>query len=553
MLLLLSTINNIIHNDGMIDKSDFLTRRFGSDSLAMKPWQKLSKAGQVFMEGTDYFTANQIWRSKYYENLNKGMSEEQAIKNADDFASRIMGDRSKGAVPEIFNSKTLGFLSQFQLEVNNQWSSLIHDNKIDIQSGNKTALGVTFELGQLFAASYMFNTMMKSLTGSSVMIDPIDMMKKIFFPDDDDEDDIVKRAQNVLGDFINDLPFVSVFTGGRIPIGEAFKGGTTAAKKLMGGTDNYGNEISWDDVNEDLKDSLAYWVLPTGWGQIKKTTKGLSMYDDKLPVAGSYTKSGNLRFSAEDTTFGKIKAGLFGQYSSKYAQDYIDSGYKTIRSSNLDEMKDLDMNSTEYREYREGLSDAGSKIQDKLNYISSLDVSDEDKSIMASNVAKKDIDMSEYKKYGTYEEFNYAQKNPAKYKIMQYVGGYDTYKKYAEEIENIKADYDIRGNAISNSRKRKVIQYVNSLNLTRTQKAMLIKEQYPSFTKYDNEIASYIDKQNINFIEKAGILKQLGFKAYDKQIINYIKQNYRTVEEQQEELEKLGFKVYNYNGKTYVR
>lgn len=552
---LVSTVRNIVHDDGLMEKSDFLTSRLlQSESLAVKPWQKLSKAGQVFMEGTDWFTANAIWRGKYYENLHKGMSEQQAIKNADDFAARIMGDRSKGATAELFNSKTWGFLTQFQLEVNNQWSSLIHDNKIDIQKGNKTPLGVTFELGQLFAASYMFNTMMKSLTGSDVMIDPIDMMKKIFFPDDDDKDKgIVERAQEVLGEFINQLPFASMFTGGRIPIGEAFKGGTTLVKKLSGGTDNYGNKIDWADVDEDLKDSLAYWVLPTGYGQIRKTTKGLSMYDDKLPIAGSYTKSGNLRFSAEDTTLGKVKAGLFGQYSSKYAQDYIKSGYKSINASKLDEMKDLDMNSTEYRKYRQGLSGAGTSIQDKLDYISSLDVSDEDKTIMASNAAKKDIDMSEYKKYGTYEEFSYAQENPAKYQVMKYLGGYDTYKNYEKAINDIKADYDRNGKAITNSRKNKVIKYVNSLNLSRAQKAMLIKEEYPSFTKYDNEIASYVNKQDISYIDKASILKQLGFTAYDKQIINYIKQNYRTVEEQQRELEKLGFKVYNYNGKTYVR
>ena len=550
-----STINNIIHNDGMIEKSDFLTRRLlNTDSLAMKPWQKLTQAGQVFMNGTDYFTANQIWRSKYYENLQKGMSEEQAIKNADDFAARIMGDRSKGSTAELFNSKTLGFLSQFQLEVNNQWSSLIHDNKIDIQKGNKTPLGVTFELGQLFGASYLFNTMMKSLTGSDVMIDPIDMLLKIFKPDDDDEDDIVKRAQKVLGEFINQLPFANLITGGgRIPISEAFTGADTLRKKLTGGTDNYGNEITWGDVSDDLKESLAYWVLPTGYGQIRKTVKGLSMYDDKLPVAGSYTDSGNLRFSAEDTPFGKIKAGLFGQYSSKYAQDYIKSGYKSINASKLDEMKDLDMNSTEYRNYREGLSAAGTSVEDKLDYINSLDVPYADKDIMASNVAKKDIDMKEYNKYGSYEEFNYAQKNPAKYQVMKYVGGYDTYKNYEKEINDIKADYDRNGKAITNSRKNKVIKYVNSLNLTKAQKAMLIKEQYPSFTKYDKEIASYINSQDIRYIEKASILKQLGFTAYDRQIINYIKQNYRTVEEQQEELEKLGFKVYNYNGKTYVR
>ena len=551
----ISTINNIIHDDGMIEKSDFLTSRLlNVDSLSMKPWQKISKAGQIFMEGTDWFTANVIWRSKYFENLHKGMSEQDAIKNADDFAARIMGDRSKGATAEIFNSKTMGFLTQFQLEVNNQWSSLIHDNKIDIESGNKTPLQVTFELGQLFAASYLFNNLMKSLTGSDVMIDPIDMLLKIFKKDDDDDDStIVERAQKVFGDFINDLPFASMFTGGRIPIGEAFKGGTTLAKKLMGGTDNYGNEISWEDVGEDSIDSLAYWLLPTGWGQIKKTTKGLSMYDDKLPIAGSYTKSGNLRFSAEDNAFGKVKAGLFGQYSSKYAQDYIDSGYKSINSSKLDEMKDLDMNSTEYREYRQGLSAAGTSVEDKLNYISDLDVSDEDKTIMASNVAKKDIDMSEYKKYGSYEEFNYAQKNPAKYETMKLIGGYDTYKKFEKEIEKITADYDRNGKAINNSRKNKVVQYVNSLNLTKAQKAMLIKEQYPSFTQYDSEIASYVNNQNMSFIEKAGVLKQLGFKAYDKQIIEYIKQNYKTVAEQEEELKKLGFKVYYYNGKAYVR
>ena len=100
------------------------------------------------MTGSDYFTANQIWRGKYFENIQKGMNETEAIKSADDFASRIMGDRSKGSTATMFNSKTLGFFTQFQLEVNNQWSSLIHDNKIDIQSGNKTGASVLFQMGQ---------------------------------------------------------------------------------------------------------------------------------------------------------------------------------------------------------------------------------------------------------------------------------------------------------------------------------------------------------------------------------------------------------------------
>ena len=364
----ISTVKNIVHNDGLIDKSDFLTSRLKNDSqLSKKILQKASNAGQILMTGSDYFTSNQIWRSKYYENLSKGMSESQAIKNADDFASRIMGDRSKGATAEVFNSKTLGLLTQFQLEVNNQWSSLIHDNKIDVKNGNKSGATVLFQMGQLAAMSYMFNNFMKSLTGSGVMLDPIDILKKIFNPDDDDKT-LEERAEETLGEIIDQIPMASIFTGGgRIPITEAFTGSGTFLKKITGQTDNYGNKIKWSDVKDDVIESAFYWLLPTGYGQIKKTAKGVSMYSGKLPTAGSYTNSGNLRFTADKTPAGITKAFLFGQYSSKEAQDYIDSGYKAISKNKIQEMKDLNMTSSEYKKFSKEMTDA-TKTTDSNNY-----------------------------------------------------------------------------------------------------------------------------------------------------------------------------------------
>lgn len=362
----ISSVNNIIHNDDLVNKSDFLTSRFGSKNLSQKLWQKVSNAGQIFMEGSDYFTANQIWRSKYFENLSKGMTENQAIKNADDFSARIMGDRSKGATAALFNSKTAGFLTQFQLEVNNQWSSLIHDNKIDIQSGNKTGATVVFQLGQLAAMSYLFNNFMKSVTGSAVMIDPIDLLKKIFNPDDDDKD-FGERATEVLGDVLDDMPFASIFNGGRIPVGEAFKGGTTLFKTATNQTDSYGNKYKWSNVKDDIIESSFYWLLPTGYGQIRKSIKGAQMYSGKLPTSGSYTKSGNLRFSADESTKGKIKAVLFGQYSSEEAQKYVESGYKTISKNKIQEMKDLNMTSSEYKKFSKEMTDA-TKTTDSNNY-----------------------------------------------------------------------------------------------------------------------------------------------------------------------------------------
>lgn len=546
-----STINNIFHNDGLINKSDFLTSRLVNDTLSQKTWQKISNAGQVFMNGSDYFTSNQIWRSKYFENLSKGMSEQDAISNADDFSARIMGDRSQGATAEIFNSKTLGFLTQFQLEVNNQWSSMIHDNKMDIESGKKSGAGVVFQLGQLFGASYLFNSLMKSLTGSSVMFDPIDMLMKIF--DDDDDKSLEEKFESAIGDFMDNVPMWSVFSGGRIPIQEAMTGASSLVKKLTGQTDSFGNEITWDDVGQDFLESMAYYVLPTGYGQLRKTVQGLKMYDDDLPIAGSYTDSGNLRFTADNSTTGKIKSALFGRYSSKEAQDYIDSGYKSINSSKIDEMIDLDMNSTEYRNYRNGLSKVGTKTKDKIEYINNLDVSNKKKSIMASNVLKKNVDMSNYDNYGSYEEFNYAMKNPVEYKQINMITDYSNYQKIQKELSKIKSDIDKNGNAISGSRKKKVISYINSLNLSIAQKAMLIKQEYPSFTKYDKQIFNYINGQDLTFIEKARTMKSLGFTQFDNQIIAYVRKHYPKISMQIDVLKDLGFKVYEFNGKTYVK
>ena len=485
-----STIKNMISNDGLINKSDFLTSRFGSDMLSKKLWQKASNAGQILMTGTDYFTSNQIWRSKYYENLQRGMSEEESIKKADDFASRIMGDRSQGSTAEIFNSKTLGLLTQFQLEVNNQWQSIIHDNKIDIKSGNKSGATIMFQLGQLATFSFLFNNFMKALTGSDVMIDPLDILKKIIGNDDDEEKTLEEKATEIIGDIWNDLPFVSFLSGGRMPMSEAFKGGETLLKYATGQTDKYGNKIKLDDVKKDTIESAYYWLLPTGYGQLKKTSKGLSMYDKKLPIAGSYTDSGNLRFTADESTGGKIKAALFGQYSSKESQKYIDNDYTTIKKNNIAELKELNMSSSEYVKYRKELNASGTTNYDKINYIINSNYTKNQKNIMAKNVMNEDV---------------------TKYAISsQITPNYYDYAKWNNEIKKIKEN--------TTNDKQETIKYINSLNLSIPQKALFIKLYYSSFDDYNEEIINYINSKNISTKEKEEILTKLKFKIKDGKV-----------------------------------
>lgn len=411
-----STINNMFKNDGFIEKSDFLTTRFGSDQLSKKLWQKASNAGQIFMTGTDYFTANQITRSKYYEGLQKGMSESEAIKYADDFASRVMGDRSLGRTAEVFNSKTLGLLTQFQLEVNNQWQYMIHDTKMDYQEnseingGLKAGATALFQMGQLAAFSYLFNELFETLTGSRAAFDPIEILKKLFEDDDDKPWD--ERISSANKELVDNIPFGNLLTGGgRIPISEAFKGMSTFGKKITGQKNQYGGDITWEDVKTDVLETLPYYVLPTGYGQIKKTTKGLSMFIKDKETTGSYTKGGDLRFPVKNTTANKIQAGLFGEYSSKNAREYFDNGYSAMGTNQQKMYKTLNIPISDYWEIRKEINSIKSELKgtDKsteerkkifYEYIDSLDVSNIKKSILKKSIYKSydeaDEEIKEY-------------------------------------------------------------------------------------------------------------------------------------------------------------
>jgi hypothetical protein len=94
-------------------------------------------------------------------------------------------------------------------------------------------------------------------------------------------------------------------------------------------------------------------AMPMGGGQIRKTVQGLGMFDDDLPVSGSYTDSGKLRFPVEDTLGNKVKAGLFGQYASQNARDYFDSGRSPLSEKQIKEYDALDIPIRDYWEYQD--------------------------------------------------------------------------------------------------------------------------------------------------------------------------------------------------------
>ena len=120
------------------------------------------------------------------------------------------------------------------------------------------------------------------------------------------------------------------------------------------------------------------------------------------------------------------------------------------------------------------------------------------------------------------EEYDYAYENPSKYATATAIADYKTYKTYVDEINDLSADKDSDGKTISGSRKQKVFDYVNGLDLSFEQKVMLAKLEYPSYDEYNYEIVDYLNNRNdINYDEMVSILTELGFKVDANGVVSW--------------------------------
>lgn len=538
--------------DGFVDKNPMMIRRKGIERMTRTPWESITDKGYLLMGVIDNISSEFIARTKFNELTRKGMSEEQAHIEADKWGSKLLGDRSLGQQPQLYNSKMLGLITKFQLEVRNQLDSQFYDTIQEAKLSNeeienkllrnaKTAAKVGSTFFQLAVLQHLFGKAFESVAGYNPTFDIVEALMQVLGLDDEEEseDTVLDNMEEGFLTLLGDLPYTSTFTGGRIPISSALP-----VKQFITGKDSYGNEKS---RLETIKETAPYYFAPTGYGQIKKTMQGLEMFNEEHPVAGSYTKSGNLRFPIEDTPANRLQAGIFGQYANENARDYFDNERSPLKEKQIQEYKDLDLPIRDYWDYREGLADQNT-LEDKFDYIAGLDLPVEKKNIMINNIVdrKESIDMTNYDEFGTLEEFDYATKNPEKYNFLQennisyqeYSGSkeskelynwyYDnptnltmakvvtndleTYRSYTKELGQIKADKDANGKTISGSRKEKVLNYINGLSANFGEKAILFKKEYPSDDTYNNEIIDYLNSRgDISYEETATILRELGF------------------------------------------
>lgn len=345
---------NTFRNDGFEERSDFLTSRRGSSMLVNGWVDNASAALSKPMEVIDIYSANVIVRARYMDNLRRGMSEEFAMQEADEFAAGVMADRSKGAQPTLFESRNplTKMFTQFQLEVNNTFSYLFKD--LPREQRKRGVAAVAFTMFMYLLRNWFFNEGYEKMIGRRPMFDPFNMITEtvgnytgytvnnMWDAIDGTEDGIVtKKEAKGTGAATWDT---MVRIGQEIPgIGSLLGGGRLPFASTMPDVENILNLLDkdlpgdkkWPKVAEALKAPAVYWLPPFGGGQAKKIYEGSKAVVNK----GSYKLNGDGEEQLQYPVYTDRKGDLirawtsnilFGKSSTKAARDWVESGFQSL-------------------------------------------------------------------------------------------------------------------------------------------------------------------------------------------------------------------------------
>ena len=350
------TVRSIVQDDGFAGQSVFLTNRRGSDPISLTPGQQFIRGLTSPMQLIDEFTSNVITRAKFKDNMRAGMSESEALADADRFAANLMADRSKGALPTIFarRNPVTKMFTMFQVEVNNQFRYLLKDLPDDLKEEGAMALAAA--LLKFFVASYLFNDLYELVVGRRPAFDPIDMVNEVIgdttgyqLPNTFEEirkaasgtasgedftterKGVEKAVAGLGGSIAEQTPFVGgVMGGGRLPLSSAVPDIGGAINSLARWVDgDLSKEKAFANVGDELEKPIYYLGFPVAGGQIKKMIEGAST----IIGGGSYTLNSEgekqLQFAVEDPTAGDwLTALTFGKWALPGGREYVENFQK---------------------------------------------------------------------------------------------------------------------------------------------------------------------------------------------------------------------------------
>lgn len=492
------------------DRSDFLTEKRGIRYLTSTKGDKFTAALFWPLERMDYLVSSIAVRGKYRKELAEGKSEKDALRAADRWGRDMMGSRSKGTAPLTFQSKNLisQMVNLFQVEALNSWEHVTQDlfgpglremeEKLGKKEASRRLAGII--VGTLLGA-FILNRVDEELYGGTpaqfdvlglltgflasgnglstneqlgVWVDDVwqKMTGERLFGTDEDAGNgkfnLAAATEDTIYNVSNDVPYVRNVSGllglgdQTLPMPDIYgtaKGiGSAVSDAVSGDTEGFGSEIMRQLMG------IAGDTLPGG-RQLEKMAQGA----ETLARGGTYKGSGDnerLQYAVNPDFSTVLQAMLFGRNALSEARDFYaanDGGLSASQTRTYQELVDMGAD-------REVVYDAIQKWR-KIDKDDSL--TDGEREAAQFELVRK-LKLTNEQKERLHDDLSRSSRSYAAAQEAQKQGiGAETYAKYKDATADLTADKDENGKAINGSKKAKVMDAINKMQLNKKQKDWL--------------------------------------------------------------------------------
>lgn len=440
------TLKNYKTADGLDTASTFINNRSGYGRLAETTMDKVSAGAGWLMESIDTFTTGSVVRARYYQNLRRGMSEMSAMQEADQFASGVMADRSKGSTPTLYSARNplVKLFTQFQLEVNNELSWIFKDMAQEERKKGVAALAKA--MFKFLIGAWIYNEFYESIVGRRAALDPLDIINDTVgdftgyqLPNTvqaavsgkwdftKEKPGTYQAIKNLEGNLISELPGTQALTilgvdealgldidSGRIAVASAIPNLGNIEKALLAKNEDMAPAKKAQTIGNELLKPGLYLATPFGGGQIRKAYQGATA----AARGGSYTVDNEGRDilqypvyngNAEDRAKSWAQALLFGKTATEEAQSWVESGFKSLSAKETAAYQGMVEGGEDQRETYAFIQAARKleKNYDKMMLLKAYDISDAAKAEYYYQVLAGDTQKAEMEPKSTQERIDY--------------------------------------------------------------------------------------------------------------------------------------------------
>lgn len=440
------TLKNYKTADGLDSASTFINNRSGYGRLAMSTMDKVSAGAGWMMESIDTFTTGSVVRARYYQNLRRGMSETSAMQEADQFASGIMADRSKGSTPTLYSARNplVKLFTQFQLEVNNELSWIFKDMAQEERKKGVAALAKA--MFKFLIGAWIYNEFYESIMGRRAALDPLDIINDTVgdftgyqLPNTvqaavsgkwdftKEKPGTEQAITNLEGAILSELPGMQVVNvlgldekwgvdidSGRIAIDSAIPSFAKIRKAIWSSNEDMAPAKKAKTITDELIKPGLYLATPFGGGQIRKAYQGATA----AARGGSYTVDNEGRDilqypvyngNAADRAKSWAQALLFGKTATEEAQSWVESGFKSLSAKETAAYQGMTEGGEDQRETYAFIQAARKleKNYDKMMLLKAYDISDAAKAEYYYQVLAGDAQKAEMEPKSTQERIDY--------------------------------------------------------------------------------------------------------------------------------------------------